>query len=306
MDNHTDLPPVVSAPSVGWSALPNRATWTWPSGSGLAVALLFHLEFVPLRPPGGPLAASIVHRGPYPDHIDIHEVTPHEYGNRVGFFRLADLVDRHGLTASATVDTTVADHYPAILSRVFSAGWSVLGHGRNGAALQSSLIDPADERRLVTENLDALERASGRRPIGWAGVEYGESSTTAELLVDSGIQYLCGRPNDEQPYLLENGLLAVPVSIHLDDIYAGRLRKVNTIAHADSIIEAIRVLERESRTAPRLLVLGVHPWFTGQPFRSRQFDRVLQALAASKAWVAGLDDVASFTRHTLERQETHR
>jgi len=291
--------PAVFAPFVPWSAIPTRSAWSWPGGSTLAVAFLLHVEFVPLNPPGRPLASTVVHRGPYPDHPDIHEISPHEYGNRVGIFRLMDRLAAHGMTASAAVDTTIARYYPAVVSRIADAGWSVLGHGRTGAVLQSELIGEDEERLLIEENLDALETAFSHRPRGWAGVEYGESSRTVELLARAGLEYLCGRPDDEQPFELENGLTAVPVSIHLDDVYAGRLRKIDALAHADAVIEAIRVLEAESNASPRLLVLGVRPWFTGQPFRVKQFERVLTALEASSAWVAGLDEVVDHHRRAM-------
>jgi allantoinase len=307
MDSSQKIRPVqattVSAPAVRWSAMPTRPAWTWPGGTSLAVAVLLHVEFVPLAPPGLPIANSVTHRGPYPDHPDIHEISPHEYGNRVGVFRLKDRLDAHGLTASAAIDTNVARFYPGIVSRLAASDWSVLGHGRTGAVLQSELIDAASERELIRENLDAIELSFGRRPRGWAPVEYGESSRTADLLAEAGLEYLCGRPNDEQPYPLENGLTAVPISIHLDDIFAGRLRKIDAVAHADSVIEAIRVLDAEHNESPRLLVLGVRPWFTGQPFRVKQFDRILSALRASSAWVAGLDEVVDHHRQATEGLE---
>ncbi|MGE3192112.1 MAG: hypothetical protein AB7K08_01430 [Microbacteriaceae bacterium] len=301
MDDSQKLAPTgVSAPEVPWSAMPERRPWSWPGGSSLAVAVLLHVDFVPLAHPGLPLGASVVHRGPYPQHVDVHEVTPHEYGNRVGIFRIMDRLAQHGLNGSAAVDTTVARYYPAVVSRLGEQEWSVLGHGRTGAVVQSEVVSEDAERELIRENLEVLEQAFGRRPRGWAGVEYGESTRTGRLLAEAGVEYLCGRPNDEQPFELGNGLTSVPVAIHLDDIFAGRLRKIDATAHADSVIEAMRVLEAEANASPRLLVLGVRPWFTGQPFRTKQFERILTALDASSAWVARLDDVVDHYRQATQ------
>lgn len=294
---------VISAPHVKWEPLPARSSWAWPGGARLAVSFLFHVEFVPLTPPGArrDVPASLVHRGPYPRYSDVHEVTPHEYGNRVGLFRLMNMFDEHGFTASAAVDTVIAESYPSVVEAISRRGWSVLGHGRHGGEIQSELLSESQEREAITANITALRRAFDRDIRGWAGVEYAESSRTPDLLRESGLDYLCGRPNDEQPYPLGDDFTCLPVAIHLDDVFAGRLRKVTAAEHADSIVRAIDVMTAEDDPASRHLVIGLHPWYSGQPFRAKQIARVLSRLQGDpRIWVADTDAIVDSYRTIKE------
>lgn len=285
---------MISAPRVQWSPLPRREDWSWPGGAKLAASFVFHLEFLPLTPPGdiGTLPASAVHRGPYPRYLDVHEVTPHEYGNRVGLFRLMDLFDGAGVTASAAIDTVVAQDYEPVVRAVSERGWSVLGHGRDASQAQGELMPEAEESAQISENLEALRSVFDRPVRGWAGVEYAESSRTLDLLATHGLSYVVGWPNDEQPYPLGESLVCLPVSIHLDDVFAGRMRKVTAADHADSVIRAADVLVEEPGDAPRMLVLGLHPWYSGQPFRSVQVRRILDRIAGDpRIWVTDTDSI---------------
>jgi len=285
---------VISAPHVKWSALPGRGTWVWPDEARVAVSFLLHIEFVPLSPPGElpNLPASAVHRGPYPRYADVHEVTPHEYGNRVGLFRLMDLLDGYGFSASAAVDTVIAESYQPLVDALVRRDWSILGHGAGGGRLHSEAMPEDEEREAIRRNLEVLRERFGRDIRGWTSAEYAESSRTLALLRESGLGYICGRPNDEQPYPLTDDLTCMPVSIQLDDVFAGRLRKVDAVEYADSIVRAVDRLVAEEPAVPRQLILGLHPWFAGQPFRVKQLRRVLERLAGDpRVWVADLDSV---------------
>lgn len=295
--------PVITAPYVEWSPLPLRDKWSWPGGARLAISFLFHMEFLPLTPPGRMpgLAASAVHRGPYPEYVDVHEVTPHEYGNRVGIFRLIELFDKRGFAASAAVDSVIAERYPAIVEAIKSRGWSVLGHGMIGAQRHSDVVSKEQERDSINENIAALRRAFGGDIRGWVGVEYSESSRTVDLLRNAGLEYVCGWPNDEQPYAMSEDFLCLPVSIHLDDIFAGRQRKVTATEHAEAVIRAVDVMTEEDDSIPRHLVLGLHPWYSGQPFRSKQIRRVLDRIENDpRIWVTSTDAIVDHYRSARE------
>lgn len=294
---------LLSAPNVRWEPLPERTRWEWPGGKRLAVSFLFHVEFLPLTPISSnhTVPVSAVHRGPYPRHIDVHEVTPHEYGNRVGLFRLMRMLDERGFTASAAIDSVIAENYPTIMSVIRERNWSVLGHGRSGAELQTELVPEAEEREIIRVNLDLLQNAFQREIRGWAGVEYSESTRTIDLLRQAGVQYLCGRPNDEQPYVMTNGFTCLPVAIHLDDIFAGRMRKVSATEHADAIVRAIDVMVSEPDFGPRHLVIGIHPWYSGQPFRAKQLRRVLDRIEHDpRIQVTDTDSMFDHYRETRE------
>jgi peptidoglycan/xylan/chitin deacetylase (PgdA/CDA1 family) len=282
---------ILSAPYVRWSPVTGRPRLAWPNGAKLAVCVLVHLEHLEWSPPPGTvLAASAVHRGPYPEIPDIHETSPHEYGNRVGAFRIFDLLDELHMPATVPMDMIIADHYPYLVDQCLSRGWEVIGHGASAGQTISQALDEEAERKIIFGNVAAIERATGRRPRGWAGVEYAESARTIRLLAEAGLDYVCDWPNDEQPYeMADTGgtMTALPVSVHLDDVYAHRMRGVTMESLSHAIIAAGDRLVRDGAENARTLVLGIHPWISGHPFRIGFLRAALAHLAAADGvWLA--------------------
>src|SRR5829696_9387774 len=96
-------------PYYDWSPLPTRPALRWPDGARVAVCVIVSLEQVEWLPgPDAAVPPGLVRFGPYPEVLDVHDLSVHEYGNRVGVFRVLDVLDRHGLRATAAVDAALA------------------------------------------------------------------------------------------------------------------------------------------------------------------------------------------------------
>jgi peptidoglycan/xylan/chitin deacetylase (PgdA/CDA1 family) len=294
---------ILSAPHVRWSPIVGRPHFAWPNGARLAVCVLVHLEHLEWLPPkSAVIAASAVHRGPYPDIPDIHETSPHEYANRVGAFRVFDLLDELKIPATVPMDTIVADHYPYLVDQCLSRRWEIIGHGASASQTISQALAEDAERKIISGNVAAIERATGRRPRGWAGVEYAQSIRTVALLAEAGLDYVCDWPNDEQPYELagtDRAMTVLPVSVHLDDVYAHRMRGVTMESLSNAIIAASDRLVRDGGDRARTLVLGIHPWISGQPFRIGFLRSALAHLAATDGvWFATGSTIVDSFRET--------
>jgi len=82
-------------------------------------------------------------------------------------------------------------------------------------------------------------------------------------------------------------LLALPMSLELEDTYACVERGMPINAYGAMVIEAINELESDREQGGRLLALHVHPWLIGQPFRIGTFEGILRRLAQSRdIWLA--------------------
>ncbi|MBI0385444.1 polysaccharide deacetylase family protein, partial [Streptomyces albiflaviniger] len=96
--------------------------------------------------------------------------------------------------------------------------WVLAAHGRNNSILQADM-SPEEERAYLTEVIDTIEKATGRRPRGWLGPALTETFRTPELLAELGLRYVLDWANDDQPYRLTvPGMLSVPYSIEVNDI----------------------------------------------------------------------------------------
>ncbi len=138
-----------------------------------------------------------------------------DYGNRVGIWRIMEVLTRHGVRASAALNSQVCDHHPEIIEEAGRLGWELIGHNETNA-LRLTEMDAAGERKALHATIDRIEAASGKRPVGWLGAGLAETWSTLDYLAEAGIRYVCDWVNDEQPYLFEIGippLVSLPYSV---------------------------------------------------------------------------------------------
>jgi allantoinase len=296
------LPGVMDNPYYDWSPFPNRPPLRWPDDARVAVCVIVSLEHIEWVPPDGALVSpSVVYMGPWPRVWDTGEVSHHEYGNRVGVFRVMKLLDRYGIRATTAMDAALVQLAPTLVHRCQERDWEFIGHGIAASRLISERMTESEERAVIRTSLDVLEEATGRPPVGWLGADYGESTRTVRLLAEEGVHYVCDWPNDEQPYRMKvpNGsMVALPVTLELDDIYTHRRRFIPTHRWAEMAVEAFERLYRDGEQSGRLLVLNLHPWTIGQPFRIKHLEYVLeQVMRNAGVWVAtGGEIVHWYTR----------
>src|SRR5215211_3180661 len=110
------------------------------------------------------------------------------------------------------------------------------------------------------------------------------------LLAAEGIRYVCDWGNDEQPYKMTpktGELYALGVHASLDDNYI-HLHGRRTINEVNRLWrEWFDGLYADGATTGRLMVLHLHPWIMGQPWRIRHLDEVLGHICAHpEVWKA--------------------
>jgi hypothetical protein len=68
-----------------------------------------------------------------------------DYGNRVGIWRIMEVLTRYGIRASAALNSEVCDHNPEIIEEAERLGWELIGHNQTNA-LRLTEMDEAQER----------------------------------------------------------------------------------------------------------------------------------------------------------------
>jgi len=283
----------------------SRPTFSWPNGADMAFGVIVSLEhyelqppadaFVPVNVPGG------MGRAPYPD---FRSSSQRAYGNRVGIFRIMDVLSRHGLKATAAVDVWTAENCPAVVSRLQELDWEIAGHGHAVNQVISSRMDRATECKYIQSAAKALEKVFGHKPAGWHGPEYGESERTPELLAELGFKYVMDWPNDEQPYRMQTArgpLISVPVAVDLDDVFSYWQRRIWMDRWERAIVEAVDALQSDGASkGGRMMLLNLHPWMIGQPWRIGSLESVISNIAGRKGiWLATAGEIAAWAEAQL-------
>ena len=273
-----------------WSPIVTRPALRWPGAARVALAVIVNLEHWDWEvPPGTPVAVSPMGgseglwSGNQPQFPDIGGWGNHEYGNRVGVFRILDLLDKYGITPTLALDKAVADHYPVLVAEGRKRGAEFIAHGLSRRRLIHIGMSEDEERAYIRASIEAVERATGRRPVGWSGPDFQETPNTPNLLAEAGIRYVCDWGNDEQPYRMtpETGeLYSLGVNAYLDDNYI-HLHGRRTIDETNLLWrDWFDGLYADGATSGRLMVLHLHPWIMGQPWRIRHLDEVLGHICA--------------------------
>ncbi len=107
---------------------------------------------------------------------DVPNFAWYEYGMRVGFWRVLEVLGEHGVRATLSVNAAVCDDYPEIVRAASDAGWEMMAHGYHQRAMsvvaRRARGRPPGARAFGRGDGDAPARLAGTRPgrdVGDAG-----------------------------------------------------------------------------------------------------------------------------------------
>ncbi|CAN5320055.1 polysaccharide deacetylase family protein [soil metagenome] len=247
----------------------------WPNGPGLAVYLGINLEHFAF---GSGLGAELV---PARGQPDVLNYAWRDYGNRVGAWRLIELMDQLRLPATVLLNSSILDYCPELADAHAARGDEIAGHGRTNSERQGALSEQ-DERALIGEATDKLTGHFCRAPAGWLGPWIAESAATPDLLKEAGYRYLLDWCHDDRPTWMTTRagpILAVPYPQEINDIPAIAVRATGASEFADMIVDHFDTLLAQSATEALVMGIALHPHIVGQPFRLKHLARALGHIA---------------------------
>ncbi len=271
-----------------WSIMDRRPSLKWPGDAKIALLIVPALEWFPLDMANKPFAPPGAMSTAYPD---LRHYTLRDYGNRVGIYRLMDVLAARGLRVTAALGTAVAQRYPALAEAVVKAGWEVIGHGLDMDRLHHSQLDEAREAEMVGSALAALAQATGQRPRGWLSPAKSQSWLTPDILQRNGIEYCCDWDNDDLPYFAKAGdgrLVHMPTSPDIDDFSILVKNHHSEQDFTTQLIDQFDVLHAEAmERGARIMSIALRPWVIGQPYRIGALEAALDhILSHSDVWSA--------------------
>jgi peptidoglycan/xylan/chitin deacetylase (PgdA/CDA1 family) len=260
----------------------------WPGGARVAFYVGLNVEHFYVDRPSTSIWEGT--SGLVPDPLNYGW---RDYGPRVAIWRLMNSLDRHGIRASVLLNSDVPARYPQIIEAGRARDWAWLAHGTSNSRLHTDL-DAAEERAVLTEIVEVIERATGQRPRGWLGPGLTETFHTPALLAELGLRYVLDWTNDDQPYALNvPGMLSVPYSVELNDLNMFMSRGLTGPEARQMIIDQFDQLYADAADSGRVMALALHPFVAGQPFRHRYIDEALAYIAGHQgAWLTTSDEIA--------------
>ncbi len=258
-----------------YSAIVDRAPLKLPPGVRLVVWPIVNVEVWDI---GRPMPRQVL---PPPTGVtrlpDLPHWAWHEYGMRVGFWRLKAALDRLKITPTLSVNARVCIDYPRVAQAARGAGWEFMGHSYDQRPLH---LEP-NQRATIRKAVSVIRKYTGKQPVGWLGPGFTETLDTPDLLAEAGIKYTADWPADDEPCEIKTRhgtLLSLPYSIELNDI---AMMMVQHHPASEFVTRCMDYFERvyaESKARAKIMSIAVHPYISGTPYRIKYLEKVLTAL----------------------------
>ena len=264
---------------ISYSAIPDRPKLSLPQGARLAVWVIINVEewnpreTLPrtvLSPPAG--------GSPIPD---IPNWAWHEYGNRVGFWRMLDVLDHFQIRAVLAINGSAIGTYEPIARAARERSWEFIGHGFG----QKNQQAVPDERANIAKTSAAIRDFTGRAPRGWLGPGLTETWETPDILAEEGYEYICDWVLDDQPVLLRTRgrtLVSVPYTQENNDVAMIAVQHHSAREYRDRAIDQFDQLYADAKDSARVMAVVGHPYLMGVPHRLRYFREALEHIKSHK------------------------
>jgi peptidoglycan/xylan/chitin deacetylase (PgdA/CDA1 family) len=249
---------------VPFSAIVDRPALSLPNGARLAVWTIVNVEEwsiernmprTVLPPPyGQPLLP------------DLPNWCWHEYGMRVGFWRIHEALSRLGLKATFAINGSVCTSYPRVAEAGLKAGWEFMGHGH----IQRPMHHLEDQKQQIAAALDAIKAFTGKKPRGWESPGLTETYDTIDWLAEAGIEYVADWVLDDQPCMIRTAhgpMVSVPYTVEMNDIAMMVLQNHPSEEWLRRGIDQFDRLYLEGEKSARVMAISGHPYITGVPHR---------------------------------------
>ncbi len=276
-------------------ATTQAAPVSWPAGHQAAATLGFDMD------------AEAVVLTIQPSSASRLSVMSHQaYGPLTGMPRILALLARRGVRATFFCPGFTAERYPDLLRRVRDEGHEIAHHGYLHEAVTG--MTPGQEGDMLDRGLDALERVTGARPVGYRAPMWETTYATPGLLLDRGFLYDSSLMDGERPYELAErpgpgarSIVEIPVHWALDDweqyAYLPDLFGSGLIEDPEKALSMWRADLAAMYDEGCCFALTNHPFLSGRPARARALERLVEDMQARPGlWLAPAGEIAAHVR----------
>jgi peptidoglycan/xylan/chitin deacetylase (PgdA/CDA1 family) len=266
-----------------------RPRLVWPEDKTCAVWIAPNLEFYEIDPPANPHRKSWAK--PHPDVVGYAH---RDHANRVGHWRMAEIMSKHGFPGSVSLSVALCDHIPEVVEDAAERGWEFFSHGIYNTRYSYGM-DERQERTIIEDSIRTVEAATGQRIRGWLAPALTHTPRTLDLIAEYGLDYTCDLYHDDQPTdikVAKGRLTAIPYSLEVNDHYGFFIYNMSPREYAQTLIRQFDRLAEEGAASGTVMCIPLHSYLIGQPHRIGAFEEVLKHIAGDgRAWIARAGEI---------------
>ena len=202
---------------------------------------------------------------------DVPNWSWHEYGMRVGFWRILPLYERLNIRPTLSINARVCLDYPRLAETARDAGWEFMAHSWE----QGPIHQEDDQPGMIARSLETIESFTGKRPMGWLGPGLTQTYDTPEYLAAAGIRYIGDWVYDDEPTKIETAkgpLVTLPYTVENNDIPMMIVQHHEAAYWTQKGIDTFDRLYMEGAERPRVMAIAIHPYISGQPSRIKYLE----------------------------------
>jgi allantoinase len=208
---------------------------------------------------------------------DIPNWAWHEYGNRVGFWRMLDVLDRLDIKAVLCLNGSCLTTYAPIAEAARERQWEFLGHG----FIQKNMQKVENEREAIQRTTEAITSFTGKRPRGWLGPGLTETWETPDILAEEGYEYVGDWVLDDQPVRLQTRsrpIVSLPYTQECNDVAMMLIQHHPAAEYHRRAKDQFEQLYADAANAVRIMAISAHPYIMGAPHRLKYFRQALEEI----------------------------
>src|SRR2546423_7668301 len=270
---------------LAYSPIEGRKPLTLPDGLRLIVWPVLALEEWDMARPMARMVITPPQGAPMlPDHPNW---SWHEYGMRVGFWRLKRMLEALKINPTVTLNARVCETYPQVAQACVDAGWELNAHGYDQVPMHK--LD--DQKAVIDKSVAIISKFWGRAPRGWFGPGLTQTFDTLDHLSAAGIEYIGDWVLDDEPVTLKTThkpVVALPYNFELHDIVLMALGHHPSDQFYTRIMDQFECLYAESTERPKIMAVAMHGYLSGAPHPVNHIRRALEEVL-SRPGVAAWD-----------------
>lgn len=273
----------------------DRPKIVWPGGKKLAFWVAPNIEFYEFDPPRNPLRPGWPKPSP-----DVVGYSQRDWGNRVGHWRLMELMDQFGLRGSISLSTALIDHHPEIIEACVARNWEFFSHGIYNTRYAYGM-DEAQERAIIEDSIGSIQKATGQRIRGYLAPALTHTERTFDLLAEYDFWYTCDLFQDDQPQPLKTKsgrLVSMPYSLEVNDVITYGALAMDPWRYAEVLKRHFDQLLEEGESSGTVMCIPLHAYLVSQPHRIRAFEHALAHIVdrGADVWFATGSEIAAVYR----------
>lgn len=273
----------------------DRPKIVWPGGKKLAFWIAPNIEFYELEPPKNPSRPGWPKPAP-----DVPAYSQRDWGNRVGHWRLMELMDKYGLRGSVSLNVAMCDHCPEIVEACNQRGWEFFSHGIYNTRYSYNMTE-AQEREVLEDSIRTVQQATGQRIRGYLAPALTHTERTLDLIAEYDFWYTCDLFQDDQPQPLKTKsgrLISMPYSLEVNDVITYSVQGMSAARYADILKRHFDQLLAEGEESGTVMCIPLHAYLVSQAHRIRPFEDALKHICShtGDVWYATAAEIAHYYR----------